>query len=227
MLEVPPPGAGVVTDTSALPDTARSAAGTSAITSDLLMYAVATGSAFQSTVESGAKPEPFTNTCKSADPADAEEGCSELTEGLGVLGPVIAKITDGDIFTSPESPTATLAFPADATSVFESCSVIVWLALSYDEVDWRVCPSHETTSLDEKFDPEIVSIGGVEFTVAFAGVIDEMIAPFICGCITWKLAAARASPPPGAGLITVICPWPGFATSEASTVISSWPVVTL
>lgn len=118
--EVPPPGAGVITETSALPEVARSAPGTSAITAEPLRYAVATGTEFQSTVEFGSNPEPFTSTCKSTEPAAALEGASDATEGAGAFGPVTAKFTEGDISTSPESPTAMLAFPIDARSVCEA-----------------------------------------------------------------------------------------------------------
>ncbi len=117
VVEIPPPGAGVDTETSALPAEAKSAAGISAINCLALRYAVATGTEFQRTVELNTNPEPFTSTSKSAAPAVALEGVSVPIAGLGASGPVMAKSTEGDAFNSPGSLTEMLAMPAAARSV--------------------------------------------------------------------------------------------------------------
>src|SRR5208282_4331231 len=100
-VEVPPPGAGFITLTFTLPLIARSAAGTSAMSCEPLRKAVASGVAPHSTTALETKPEPFTVTSRSGLPEAALEGESEETLGIGLLAPVIGKLTDGEPTTRP------------------------------------------------------------------------------------------------------------------------------
>ena len=114
--EVPPPGAGFTTVTVADPMFAISAAGIYATSCEELINAVAIKPSFHSTMAFGPNPEPFNLISKSAPPWAVLEGDSEEREGVGLLGPVIAKLSEGVAITWLGILTATLAVPAVAIS---------------------------------------------------------------------------------------------------------------
>ena len=81
--DVPPPGAGVNTDTWAAPAAARSLAGMAAVNRDSLTYVVARSAAFQRTTEFVAKLPPLTVSMNAAPPAVPDVGESDDSVGVG------------------------------------------------------------------------------------------------------------------------------------------------
>src|SRR5438093_12620278 len=86
MLEAPPPGVGFTTVIDAVPATAIFAAGTVAVSCELLTNVVASGVPFQLTVAPETKPVPLTVSVKSGPPGATAEGTSGwLTNGTGFV----------------------------------------------------------------------------------------------------------------------------------------------
>src|SRR5262249_45509646 len=83
--DVPPPGAGEKTVTSAVPADARSAAPIAACSWLPLTNVVVRSAPFQRTTELDTNPEPFTVSVSPGPPAVAEFGEIELIIGAGLL----------------------------------------------------------------------------------------------------------------------------------------------
>src|SRR5688572_15605662 len=79
----PPPGAGVKTETEAVPAEAMSAAVMVALNSVALTNAVARAAPFHSTTETGRKADPVTVKANPCPPARTVEGESEVSTGAG------------------------------------------------------------------------------------------------------------------------------------------------
>src|ERR1700691_4187306 len=73
-LDEPPPGPGVVTVTDAVPGVAMAAAGTAAVSCELLTNVVWSDTPFQLTTEVEAKPVPFTVSVTPGSPGAALVG---------------------------------------------------------------------------------------------------------------------------------------------------------
>ena len=82
-VEVPPPGAGLVTEISAVPTELTSAAVTVTTRLLLLMNCVVFGVPFHWTTELGKKPVPCTVSGKSAAPTETDVGVVEVIVGTG------------------------------------------------------------------------------------------------------------------------------------------------
>lgn len=82
--DVPPPGVGLVTVTVAVPATARSGAGTDAVTLVLLTKVVVSGAPAHCTTDPETKFVPVTVRVKDAPPAVPLAGESEVTVGSGL-----------------------------------------------------------------------------------------------------------------------------------------------
>jgi hypothetical protein len=86
--EVPPPGAGLVTVTFAVPAVVRSAAGIVAVSSVALTYPVVSAMPFQLTIEDAMKLLPETVRSIEALPAAMDGGDIEVTMGAGFTSPI-------------------------------------------------------------------------------------------------------------------------------------------
>jgi len=85
LADVPPPGAGLLTVTAAIPALARSVAVTAAVNCVELTYVVVRAALFQNTCDAAVKPPPV--TVKVSDPAlmVADTGMIEASTGSGLL----------------------------------------------------------------------------------------------------------------------------------------------
>ena len=86
VLDEPPPGAGLVTWTGAVPAVAMFAAGTEAVSCEALTKVVARLLPFQLTTEPDTKFDPFTVRVKAGPPAVAAVGESVVIAGVGFGG---------------------------------------------------------------------------------------------------------------------------------------------
>lgn len=114
-LDVPPPGAGLLTVTLDVPVVAMSVAGICAVSCVALTNAVVRALPFHCTVEPATKPLPFTVKVNAAPPAVAPVGFKLLIVGEGLL---IVKVAAGD--DPPPGAgfiTTTVAVPAVARSL--------------------------------------------------------------------------------------------------------------
>src|ERR1700722_7001885 len=82
-LEMPPPGAGLVTSTVSVPSKAMSAAGTAAVNSVALTNALGSADPPKVTTDAVMKPVPVIVSVKAAAPAAALSGERVLTLGMG------------------------------------------------------------------------------------------------------------------------------------------------
>ena len=120
-LDVPPPGAGLTTVTSAVPAEAMSVAEMFAVTSIALTKNVVRLTPFHCTVEPGTKFVPNTVKANPAPPAVAELGDRLVVVGTGLL---MVKVCAFDV--PPPGVglnTVTLAEPADAMSAADMLAV--------------------------------------------------------------------------------------------------------
>jgi len=104
--DVPPPGAGLNTVTSAVPAVAISVAEMAARSCVLLTKVVVRADPFQLTTELLMKPLPFTVRVKAAAPAVAADGDREVTDGAGFVVRTL---------TTPPAPEMVAAVPSDRT----------------------------------------------------------------------------------------------------------------
>ena len=126
--EVPPPGAGDVTSTGAVPAVATSAARTAACSWVLLTKVVARAAPFHSTTEPPTKPLPFTVSANAAAPAFTPVGDSEVTAGSGLALAVMVNVSVPEVPpTGAGVKTVTDAVPAVARSAAVSV-VCSWVA---------------------------------------------------------------------------------------------------
>jgi pectin methylesterase-like acyl-CoA thioesterase len=138
--EAPPPGAGVHTDTCAVPAAATSGAAIAACNCVPLTNVVGRVAPFHRTTDALANPLPVTVTVNAAAPAVTLAGDTDSTLGTG-FAIVNAK--------SPEAPppgagvnTDTCAGPPVATS---AASIAAWSSVELTNVVIRFAPFHRTT----------------------------------------------------------------------------------
>ena len=124
--DVPPPGAGLMTVTLAVPAVAMSPAGMAAVSSEVLTKVVLRLEPFHRTVDSFTKFEPWTERVKEELPAVAEDGLSRAIVGSGLL---MVKVTSFEVRLSLPLPslsglvTVTRAVPAMAISLAAMAAV--------------------------------------------------------------------------------------------------------
>jgi hypothetical protein len=121
LLEVPPPGVGLLTVTPAVPAVAMLPAGIWAVILTVVTYVVASGVPFQLTTELPTKLLPLTVSVNAAPPAVALEGDNEVMAGAGLF---TAKVRVPDV-PPPGVGLARviLAVPVLAISVAGTCAV--------------------------------------------------------------------------------------------------------
>jgi transcription initiation factor TFIIIB Brf1 subunit/transcription initiation factor TFIIB len=163
-LEVPPPGAGVITVTMAVPAVAMSAAVIAACRLVLETKVVVRGLPFHWTVEEETKFVPVTASVNAAPPAPAELGFSELAVGDGLL---IVNVSGLEV--PPPGAgvvTVTMAVPTVAMSaaVMAACKLVL-----ETKVVVRALPFHWTLEDETKLDPVTVSVNTVPPAAAELG----------------------------------------------------------
>jgi hypothetical protein len=204
LFDTPPPGAGLVTVTWALPGDLMSAALIEALSCVALTKVVLRLLPFHCTVALGTKFEPFTVRVKLEVPAVALAGNAEVMTGLGLLiekprGPEVPPPGAG-------LATVTFAVPAVAMSLDEIVAVI-WLALTKLVV--RLLPFHCTVDPCTKPEPLTVRVNPGPPAIELDGATEVPIGP---GLLMENTRGAEV-PPPGAGVNTVIWTVPAVAMS--------------
>jgi len=116
--DVPPPGAGVVTVTSAAPTVAISAAEMAAVSRYEPTYVVARAAPFHITVELAWKPVPYTVSVNAAPPLVALAGLSAVMVGAG-LSIVNCNWLDGKLRGVHEGGRPVSAIPQDRCAAGE------------------------------------------------------------------------------------------------------------
>lgn len=110
--EVPPPGAGLVTVTCAVPLVTRSAAGMTALKTEPLRYVVAKGMPFQFTIEAGANPVPPTFIVTACEPITALFGDNDTITGTAYFTAILIALLvppPGAAFTTVKLPVPEVA----------------------------------------------------------------------------------------------------------------------
>jgi hypothetical protein len=193
-VDVPPPGAGLVTVTFTFPEVAISAAVIAAVTCVALTNVVVTAVPLKVTVEVETKPVPFTVKVKAAPPTWALAGESVVIVGTGF---VTVK------FVAEEVPppgagfvTVTLNVPADAIA---GAVIVAVNCVALTNVVVAAVPLKFTTEEETKPVPFTVS---VKAALPSKAVVGEMVVIAGVGFVMVKVAEADV-PPPGAGLVTV------------------------
>jgi hypothetical protein len=204
--EVPPPGAGFETVTTAEPAEAMSVVVIAACKLVLETKVVARALPFHTTVEDETKFVPVTVSVNAALPTNAEFGLKDAAVGMGLL---IVNIT------APELPppgagltTVTIAVPAVAMSagVIAACKLVL-----ERKVVARALPFHSTVAEETKLDPVTVTVkAAVPATTAF-GFREVTVGT---GLSTVNVNPLEV-PPPGAGVVTVTMAVPAVAMSAA------------
>src|SRR6266852_3255614 len=172
-LEVPPPGAGFLTVTLAVPADARFAAGICAVTRVAFTKVVGCAAPFHCMTEVERKFVPFTVNVKVGPPAVALVGEILVVVGMGLLAAMILKTAVGDV--PPPGGgfvTVTCTVPAVEISAAEMAAVI-WVALA--SVVGRALPFQLTIELPVKpapftfklnaGPPEVTLVGEIEANV--------------------------------------------------------------
>lgn len=169
-LEVPPPGAGVITVTGAVPAVATRVLLTEAVNCNELMKTVVSGVPFQLIVELPIKFVPFTVNINEAAPAVTLAGESELTAGTGLVAIVpIVNIAAFDV-PPPGVPLNTVILAVPALAISEELTVAVnCVALIYVVVS--AVPFHFIVELLIKSVPVTVSVKAGSPAVTLAGAI--------------------------------------------------------
>lgn len=191
--DVPPPGAGVVTVTSAAPTVAISAAVMAAVSRYGPTYVVARAAPFHSTVELAWKPVPYTVSVNAALPFVALAGLSAVMVGAG-LSMVNCNWLEGP---PPGAglDTLTVAAPPAAMSPARMLAVS---CVALTKVVARLAPFHKTAAPLMKFEPWTASENAAPPAVALAGDREPATGT---GLSMLKLNTLEA-PPPGPGFVT-------------------------
>jgi hypothetical protein len=155
-LEVPPPGAGLKTETVAVPVAAMSLAETCAMRVILPSSVVGRFFPFHRTAELGTKFVPITANVKACAPTGAQSGSRELIVGTGFVPLGMSKFTGFEV--PPPGAglvTVTAAVPAEAIAA-AGMTVVNWVELT--NVVVRAVPAKLTTDAETKFVPLTVSV---------------------------------------------------------------------
>jgi hypothetical protein len=143
-LDVPPPGAGLVTVTGRVPAFIRSGPRMVAVTCVALTKVVDLGLPLKFTTAPLTKPEPFTESVRRCEPAEALAGCSEVIAGTGLLLAAMLKICAFDV----PPPGAGLVTVTDGLAAFATSlarmAAVTFVALT--KVVVRALPLKFTTA---------------------------------------------------------------------------------
>lgn len=213
-LEAPPPGAGFVTTTAALPDAATSDARIAAVTCVALTNVVVLLAPAKLTTAPLTKPVPFTVRVNAAEPAVVVLGTSGATiTGTG-FGATTLKLTE------LEAPPPGAGFVTTTAGVLTVVTSVARIAavtcVALTKVVTLLLPPKLTTAPLTKPVPLIVSVKAPEFVATEAGTSGGVITG--TGLFTAKLTEFDA-PPAGAGFVTTTARVPVVAISVARTAI--------
>jgi len=149
----PPPGAGLVTLTVAVPTVATSMAGTLAVITVALTKVVVKATELKRTWEEGTNPVPLTVSVKAADPATTEEGERLAIVGAGLL---ISKVNGVDV-PPPGAGLTTVSFavPPRLRSV---AGRLAWSEVALTNVVVKATPFHSTFDVFTKLVPVTASV---------------------------------------------------------------------
>jgi hypothetical protein len=207
-LEVPPPGAGVITVTVAVPAVAMSAAVMAACKLVLETKVVVRGIPFHWIAEEEMKLVPVTVSVNAAPPDSTVLGLSDVAAGTGL--PIVN--VSGLEVPPPGAGviTVTMAVPAVAMSaaVTAACKLVL-----ETKVVVRALPFHWIVEEETKLDPVTVSVNAAPPTPAELGFSDVAVGD---GLLIVNVSGLEV-PPPGAGVITVTVAVPAVAMSAAVT----------
>jgi len=214
--EDPPPGAGLLTVTLALPAAAISAAGTAAVSFVTLEKVVASGFPFQFTTDPETKLLPLTVKVNSAVPAVAEAGDSDVSAGAGFVLTIVKADTADVPPPGAGLLTATLALPAAA--MYDAAMTAVSF-VSLTNVVGNALPFHLTTDEVVKLLPLTARVNAPLPAVPLVGESDVRAGRGLVRLMS--NVALLETPPPGAGLTAVTLALPALAISAAGTVTLS------
>lgn len=175
MFELPPPGAGLFTETLAVPAIAMSLAGIAAVSCVALTNVVVRWLPFHHTVELFTNPLPLRVSVNAAPPAAAEFGFRLVSAGAGLLIVNVAAA----VVPPPGAGlvTVTLAVPAVAISV-AGIAAVNCVALT--KVVVRKPPFHHTVESLMKFEPLIVSVNAAPPAIAEVGLRVVIVGTGFC-----------------------------------------------
>src|SRR5215510_9230329 len=201
---VPPPGAGVTTDTCAVPAVATSDAPIDACNCMALTNVVGRLTPFQRTTDVLTNPLPLTVTVNAAAPAVTLDGDSDSTPGTGFA---IVNARSPDVPPPGAGDTTdTCAVPAAATSdaPIDACNCI-----PLTNIVGRLTPFQRTTDVLTNPLPFTVTANATAPAVTLDGDSDRTPGT------GFAIVNARSPdvPPPGAGVTTDTCAVPTAATS--------------
>jgi hypothetical protein len=212
-VEVPPPGAGLVTVMFALPAVAMSDAGTAALNCEALAKVVGSAVPFQLTVEVDTKLLPLTVSENAAPPAVAPVGAMPAMVGAGLVLTMVNTDAPDDPPPGAGELTVTLAVPAPAMSLAGtdavSCASLMNVVVS-------AVPFQLTVEDATKPVPLTVSVNALPPAVVLAGARLLMAGTGLLLVID-SVNEAEV-PPPGDGLVTETLALPALAISAAGTV---------
>lgn len=192
--EVPPPGAGFVTETVAVPALSKTEACTLIVSVVVFTKVVVTALPFQFTTELETYPVPVTVIVNAESPTVAELGEIEVIVGAGLL---IVNVNGDDVPPPGEGlNTVTDAVPAVARFAAGMTAVIEVVETT---VVANAIPFHRTTAVELKFEPvTVTTVSGLPAT-ALSGLIDVRNG----GGLLIAKGIELEVPPPGVGLNTV------------------------
>ncbi len=220
-LEVPPPGAGFTTVTSALPAVPMSLAGIAAVTCPALTNVVVRATPFQRTSDVATKLLPFTVNVNAAPPAAVLGGASDVSAGTG-LGALMVNVRAFEV--PPPGAgvtTVTGALPAVPMSL-AGIAAVTWPALT--NVVVRAAPFQRTSEVPTKLLPFTVSVNAAPPAAVLVGASDVSAGTGL-GALMVNVSAFEV-PPPGAGVTTVTGALPAVAMSLARIAAVTWPAFT-
>lgn len=229
--EVPPPGAGAVTETWSVPVAVRLAAGiTAAMPLSPMNMFVGRGAPFHCTTEHGEKPLPFTVSATGGPVSvstAAFNGEMELMTGAGKVDPVGSAITENlrelefVAGLAPDTVIATAAAPV-ARKAVSAGEISAVSCVAFTNVVGRGEPFQLTTSPASNPVPFTVKVRPVwlQYAVLFEEEVDAeievMVARAIVNEIELEVFVLEA------GLATATMAVPTAAISIAGTVATNW-----
>jgi len=205
--EVPPPGAGFVTVTFAVPAVAISAAEIAAVNCAALTNVVVFDAPLNFTTDVDTKPEPFTVRVKPAPPAVALVGEIDVSTGTGLL---IAKACAFDV-PPPGAGFVTVTFTDPAVAISAAGIVArICVAVMEDGVIAGFAPKFTVAPLTKPL-PFRVKVNDAPPAVTLDGESDVRVgAPAVTLKFTEPLV-----PPPGVGFVTTTGKLPTEVMSDA------------
>jgi len=217
LLEVPPPGNGLLTVTMALSAAVRYPVGTVAVNEVVLTNVVVNGVPFQVTTDPEIKFDPVAVSVNAEPGATVDVGSNDVNAGIGFVMVNVKSLEVppsgvGLLIVMVTVPAA-VRCPSGTTAVSEVARIYVVA---------RALPFQLTTDPGMKFEPVRVSVKGLDATKTVFGLIDVRTGT---GLVIVNVNPLDV-PPPGEGLPAVIVAVPAVVRYPAGTVAVSEVVLT-